>query len=255
MPARRERTHILTELFEELDFRDTRLGDLVLRRRSAPSLGGKSIYEVILDGQFLMSSLVNYSEIALVELGLAPLEGDALEVIVGGLGLGYSADTALANDRVSSLLVVECLADVIRWHREGLVPLGEKLCADERCRIVHGDFFALIDSHGAGVDSEQPGRRFDAILVDIDHSTDILIHGSHTGFYKPKGLRKLLTHLKPGGVFALWSAERPAANFVAVLDEVFASHEVHEIAFNNPLLNFDDINTVYVARAPGRERL
>jgi len=237
----------------KLDHRQTHLGELVLQRRSVPSLNGGAggvALEVLLDEQFLMSSVVNQSEIALADLGLAPLRGDALDVLVGGLGLGHTAAAALANKAVQSLTVVECLADVIRWHRDGLVPLGEELCAEERCRFIEADFFANANPDGQGFDPEHPGRRFDAILVDIDHSTDILIHGSHRDFYRPQGLRGLLTFLRPGGVFALWSFEPPEPGFIQALEAVFPTHEVHEVPFHNPIADFDDANTVYVARAP-----
>ena len=89
-------------------------------------------------------------------MALARLSGVALDVAVGGLGLGYTAQTVLADDRVQELLVVELLEPVIRWHRQGLVPVGPTLTADPRCRLVEGDFFAMSD--GLGFDPESPGR-------------------------------------------------------------------------------------------------
>ena len=71
------------------------------------------------------------------------LDGDDLEVVVGGLGLGYTAATVLDDARVGSLLVVDALAELIGWHRGGLVPVAATLTADDRCRLIHGDFFAL----------------------------------------------------------------------------------------------------------------
>ncbi|MEO7724660.1 MAG: spermidine synthase, partial [Chthoniobacterales bacterium] len=41
--------------FEELDFRETPLGELSLRRRRVLSLGGMEIFEVKLGDSFLMS--------------------------------------------------------------------------------------------------------------------------------------------------------------------------------------------------------
>jgi hypothetical protein len=63
---------------------------------------------------------------------------------------------------------------VIEWHAEGLVPLGPELTGDLRCRFVQGNFFALAASE-AGFDPAVPARRFDAVLVDIDHSPDFLL--------------------------------------------------------------------------------
>ena len=110
--------------FQELDFRKTRLGDLILRRRRLRSLDNLEIYEVKLGDEFLMSSLFHESETALARLGLAGQSGAELDVAVGGLGLGYTAREALRNPWVRSLVVVDALAEVIEWHERGLVPLG-----------------------------------------------------------------------------------------------------------------------------------
>src|SRR5436190_220214 len=129
--------------FAELDYRRTPLGDLTLRRRRIPELDGLEVFEVKLGDAFLMSSLFHEVEVALAELGLAAAAGAELDVVVGGLGLGYTALAALKNPAVRSLLVVDALDAVIDWHRRGLVPLGPLLTADPRCRFVHGDFFKL----------------------------------------------------------------------------------------------------------------
>ncbi len=81
--------------FEELDFQETPLGDISLRRRSELKLAGKIVYEVKLGDEFLMSSLFTDGEIQLAQLGLAALEGSDLDIVVGGLGLGYTAAAAL----------------------------------------------------------------------------------------------------------------------------------------------------------------
>src|SRR5438093_13761991 len=110
--------------FEELDYRQTPLGELTLRRRRVLSLGGLEVFEVKLGEAFLMSSLFHEVEVALAHLGLAPLNAPALDVVVGGLGLGYTAVAALKHQKVKSLLVVEALEPVIEWHNQGLVALG-----------------------------------------------------------------------------------------------------------------------------------
>ena len=84
-------------IFEELDFRPTPLGDLVLRRRRIPRLGELDVYEVKLGDDFLMSSLFHEAERQLAKLGLGALEQENLDVVVGGLGLGYTAVAALED--------------------------------------------------------------------------------------------------------------------------------------------------------------
>ena len=162
----------MSALFEELDYCPAPIGALSLRRRRDPRLGG--VFEIMLGQEFLMTSAFTESEIALARLGMAANRSPAADVVVGGLGLGYTAQAVLDQENAASLIVVEFLEPVIGWHREDLLPLGADLCGDDRCRFVHGDFFAM-DEGDDGFDPDAPGRRFDAILVDIDHSPDALL--------------------------------------------------------------------------------
>jgi spermidine synthase len=232
--------------FEELDYRPTPIGALSLRRRKEPSLG-VDVFEIKLGDEFLMSSLFTASEIALARLGLADLALTELDVVVGGLGLGYTAQAVLDHDRVKSLVVVEALDAVIDWHESGLLPLGPTLTNDERCRFVRGDFFALAASE-EGFDPQQPSRRFDAILVDIDHSPEFLLDPRNAAFYEPAGLNRITSHLQPGGIFGLWSNEQPDEAFAARLADVFAETRAEPVTFHNPLQNRESTQTVYVAR-------
>jgi spermidine synthase len=231
--------------FEELDFRPTAMGVLSLRRRR--HLGsGLDIYEIKLGDAFLMSSQFTVAEIELARLGLAALARADIDVVVGGLGLGYTAQAVLENSAVRSLVVVDALAEVIEWHRRGLLPLGKPLTDDPRCRFVHGDFFAMADAED-GFDSDAPGRRFDAVLVDIDHSPRNLLHPRHAALYTRQGLARLAGHLQPGGVFALWSNDPPDDEFNAALAGAFATSASHVVTFDNSQGDHDAGNTVYVA--------
>ncbi|MGL4398776.1 MAG: spermidine synthase [Luteolibacter sp.] len=241
----------MTPLFEELDYRKTPLGDLILRRRRMTMLDDLIVYEVLLGDAFLMSSLFHAVEVALADLGLAAVAGERLEVVVGGLGLGYTAVAALENPRVAELIVVEVMAPVIEWHDQGMVPLGKTLADDPRCRWVHADFFALAAAPEVGFDPALAGRKFHAVLLDIDHSPRNLLDEGNGGFYRAEGLRNLAAQLHPGGVFALWSDDAPDEDFLGRLTEVFAAAEAHVVRFPNPLLGTDSCSTVYVARCAG----
>lgn len=232
--------------FEELDYRQTPIGALSLRRRREMSLG-VDVFEIKLGEDHLMSSLFTASEIALARLGLAGLTGVELDIVVGGLGLGYTAQAVLGHGNVRSLIVVEALEAVIDWHRRGLLPIGLEVTADPRCRLMLGDFFALAGSPN-GFDPAAPARRFDAILVDIDHSPDLLLDPQNAVFYRLEGLRRLAAHLHPGGVFGLWSNELPDDTFTARLARVFAEARAEPVTFRNPLQDRDFTQTVYLAR-------
>jgi spermidine synthase len=230
--------------FEELDFRPTPIGVLSLRRRRSLT-SGLDIYEIKLGDEFLMSSQFTVAEIELARRGLAALERTDLDVVVGGLGLGYTALAALENPGVRSLIVVDALAEVIEWHQQGLLPLGKQLTGDPRCRLVNGDFFAMSDC-ADGFDSKTPGRRFDAVLVDIDHSPQNLLHPRHAALYTPSGLARLAGHLNPGGVFALWSNDPPDPAFERTLAGAFANSAAHVVNFDNASGQPDASNTIYI---------
>ncbi|MEY2500221.1 MAG: hypothetical protein QOI07_555 [Verrucomicrobiota bacterium] len=232
--------------FEELDYQKTPLGDLILRRRRMLSLGGLEVYEVKLGDAFLMSSLFHEVEEALAHFGLGDLKGDRWDVVVGGLGLGYTAAAALEHREVASLLIVDALEPVIGWHQRGLVPLGKKLTGDPRTKMVHADFFARARS-ADGFDPEQPGRQFHAVLLDIDHSPRDLLDPRNATFYQPDGLTALAKHLQPDGVFALWSDDPPDDEFLELLGAAFATARAHIVRFPNPLLESESESTVYVA--------
>ncbi len=237
--------------FEELAYRATPIGDLSLRRRTDLA-SGRDIHEVKLGDDFLMSSQYVDGEIALADLGLAAAHGGRLDVgadvVVGGLGLGYTAKAALDFAGVRSVVVVDALADVIDWHRRHLVPLGEAVADDPRCRLVHGDFFALAADPVAGFVVDEPGRRFDAILLDIDHSPRNVLHPGNSALYTPKGLTALAGHLRPGGVFALWSNDAEDEDFMAVMRGVFEDVSAHDVTIRNTPSGVTASNLVYIGR-------
>ena len=241
----------MSKLFEELDFRETPIGDLILQRRRFLQLDGVEVYEVKLGDAFLMSSLFHEVEVALSKLGLASLATPDADVVVGGLGLGYTAVAALEDPTLRSLIVVEALDAVIDWHQRGLVPLGPVLTGDERCRFVLADFFVRAADPQRGFDPANPGRKFHAVLLDIDHSPRNLLHASNAAFYERAGLQKLAEQLHPGGVFALWSDDPPDERFLADLRAVFETVQVEVVPFANPLLDRESESTVYVARLAG----
>ncbi|MCU1675354.1 MAG: spermidine synthase [Frankiales bacterium] len=230
--------------FEELAYQPTAMGDISLRRRRDP-VTGEDVYEVKLDDDYLMSSLFTVAEIELSRLALAELPGLALDVVVGGLGLGYTAHTVLAAPHVASLVVVEALGEVIGWHRDGLLPLGRELIGDPRCRLVQGDFIAA--ALAGTLDPDAPGRQFDAIVVDIDHSPRNVLHPSHASFYEPSAAHRLAAQLHPGGVFALWSDDPPDAEYEAVLAEAFPDVRAEVVRFPGASSGLESANTVYVA--------
>ncbi|WP_026124502.1 hypothetical protein [Nocardiopsis baichengensis] len=239
--------------FRVLDLIPTPMGDISLRRRHDPALGYE-VHEIKLGDEFLMSSAFTAAEEEMSRLALAEpaLPDEGVRVAVGGLGLGFTAQTALADERVAELVVVETLGPVIEWHREGLIPAGATLSADDRCSFAHGDFFAIArgDEDLAALKPPEGGP-FHAVLLDIDHSPSHVLNPAHAAFYTADGLRAFAGRMLTGeGVFALWSNDAPDEEFTSLLSQVFASARAEEVRFPNPLQGGESSNTVYVATGP-----
>ncbi len=227
--------------FEELDWRETPLGEISRRRRRDPA-ADTEVYEVKLNDEFLMSSLFTVAETELARLALAQLHRPDLRVLVGGLGLGYTAHAALADPRVAELSVVEAAEPVLDWHRRSLLPDTAGLADDPRCRLIQGDFFHLV--------RDDPTARYDAIMLDIDHTPRHVLHPSHERFYTVPGLTAMSRHLAADGVFSLWSDDPPDPDFETVLAQVFAHTAARIVDFANPITGGQSSNTVYLAGHP-----
>jgi spermidine synthase len=229
---------------EELAYHKTPLGELILRRRMEPLLQNKEVFEVKLGEEFLMSSLFTEGEKQLSYLGLAELEGK-LDVVVGGLGLGYTAAAALENEMVRSLLVIDIFQEVIDWHQTKLVPVGGILSGDKRCEMRQGDFFELARM---GFDTADNERKFDAVLLDIDHSPEHFLNEKNKSFYGAEGLNSVRKQIKEGGAFALWSNDLVDEKFTKHLESIFGTATAQNVEFANPYTNSISVNSIYVAR-------
>ena len=234
------KSEAISSFYEELDFRRTELGELMLRRRRPVSMPDTWVYEVKLDDRFLMSSLVHDSEDDLARIPLRQLEGQDWRVLVGGLGLGHTVAAVLAWPQVDRVDVVEYLPEVIDWHRQDLVPLAAALRSDGRCRVVQADCFQWI--------REATSASYDAVLIDIDDSPEHLLAPGHGSFYAEPGLADARRSLRPGGIFALWTAGPVLGYFLERMGRVFGDVEAEAVHFHNPLHDVDDINTIYVAQ-------
>ena len=237
----------MSRFFEELDYQPTAIGPISLRRRRELRLD-VDVLEILLGDEHLMSDLFTTSEVALAEYGLGAIaDNRPLSVVVGGLGMGFTADAALNDPRIESLIIVEKLAPVIGWHESGLIPLGKRLGGDPKCRFVEGDFFQMVAGKN-GFDPAEPARKFDAILLDIDHAPDFHLNYSHAKFYGKEGMENIKYNLNDNGLFSLWSNNAPDNNFVVFLKETFDNARAEKVTFYNSILEEDCTQTVYIAK-------
>ena len=226
----------------DLDFlacEPTPIGLICLRQRPVPGESGALVTEITLDNQFLMSSENTESERALSSLALAMHAGTGLRVLVGGLGLGYTAIEALRSERVAHVEVVELLAPVIDWVARGLVPLSNELNGDARLTVTEGDVYLRL--------SQPPQSQHDLILIDVDHSPDERLGPSNASFYTAEGLELAKRYLAPGGVLAVWSYAE-SSPFADALRQVFREVRVETSSFENRVVSGEETNWLFLAK-------
>lgn len=149
----------------------------------------------------LMSSRLHGSEETLARYALERVPA-ARDVLVGGLGLGFTLRAALdalaPNARVT---VAELSPELVAWNRTHVADLAQRPLDDRRVRVHTGDVFDLIRDAGA----ENSGT-FDLLLLDVDNGPAVVARHRNARLYSEEGVRTCARALKPGGVVALWSA-------------------------------------------------
>lgn len=174
------------------------------------------VVQLVVDGVFAMDTAHTATERALAERALARLRGSRLQVLVGGLGLGFTTAALLADRRVSRIVVVELHAPLVRWMREGLVPHAAGLLDDPRVEVRVADVADAVPALPAG--------SLDALLLDVDNGPGFLVHAGNTRVYSPPFLTAAARTLRRGGVLGVWSAD-PAPDLALALERVCGSCE------------------------------
>ena len=168
-------------------------GELRLMRR-----GGE--FSIMAGSIELMSSRLSGSEEALAALTCEPLQSKmGCQVLIGGLGMGFTlrkALAALASD--AAVVVAELVPEVVAWARGPLAAIHGGSLSDPRVTLFEGDVGDLI---GPAKD------RYDAILLDVDNGPEGLMRAANDDLYDDYGLAQAREALKPGGVLAVWSSD------------------------------------------------
>jgi spermidine synthase len=193
-------------------------GETALRERRRAC--GEVVHELVVNGVFAMDSAETASE-----RELARFAADARgAVLVGGLGLGYTAaavlDLAPGPARVD---VVELDPHLVGWARKGVTPLLARVTADPRTRLHVGDVAAVLTGHGPVVGP------WDAVLLDVDNGPDFLIHAGNAGLYQDATLAAAAARVAPGGTLALW-CQGPAPELLERLRRLDGSVDEHRFA-------------------------
>ena len=187
---------------EVLDRREGPHGEVVLRRH-----GG--LLQIIANGCFLMDTSDGRSERLLVDAALGALDGRRdPELLIGGLGVGFSLAHAAADPRPGRIAVVERERAIIDWHLDGpLSDFSAPALADPRTEILETDLVAYV---------HETSDTYDALCLDIDNGPGWTVTEGNDSLYSPAGLTGCAGVLRPGGVLAVWSAQ-PSPEFEETL--------------------------------------
>lgn len=188
-------------------------GELVLRERHEN--GAPVVLELRANGVFVMDTHETRSEQALAEAALQ-LVAEPRDVLVGGLGLGYTMHQVLADQRVERCSVVEIEPALVEWMRDGTIPHGPAMLADQRANPVVADIGPAL--------GEVSDASYDLVLLDVDNGPGHLVHEHNAALYEPEFLTGVRRILRPGGAVAIWSAE-VSPELEATLEEVFGNAE------------------------------
>jgi spermidine synthase len=211
-------------------------GELVLRERRED--GAPASLELRANGVFVMDTLEVSTERALATAALE-LVGEPRAVVVGGLGLGFTMHEVLADSRVVRCRVVEIEPALVDWMRDGTIPHGPALLADERVGVVVADIAVAL--------AEATPASYDLILLDVDNGPGYLVHGANAALYRTPFLATARAALCPGGVLVIWSAaEAPA--LAETMRTVFGEAEARP--YDVLLQDRDERYWLYVARVP-----
>jgi spermidine synthase len=177
-------------------------------------------------GADLMMSRMHASEEALATVPCAELPADG-RVLVGGMGMGYTARAVL--DLMSPrgrLTVSELIPEVVEWNRGPLGPLAGHPLDDPRLTVDARDVAVVLrDPASAG--------RFDAILLDVDNGPAELTQKRNVWLYSPAGLAAARKALRPGGALAVWSAGE-APGFDRELTRAGFAAKIHRVRARGP---------------------
>ena len=207
-----------TDSIAEIARAETPRGELVLRRRSSGTAA--DVLELRVNGVFVMDTLETTSEIELAAQAL-DLVDEPTSVLIGGLGLGFTLQRVLSDARVERAVVVEIEEPLIEWMRDGTVPHGPAILADERASVVNADIAMAI---------AEARSSYDLVLLDVDNGPGYLVHEANEQVYQAGFLARCRDLLSPGGVLVVWSAN-PAPDLLAAMREVFgrAEEQAHDV--------------------------
>jgi len=159
-----------------------------------------SVHMIRADGWELMNGECHASEDRLGRLAGLVARGAGPEILLGGLGLGYTLASLLETLHLAGgpprarITVAERSGAVLRWFGAHINP---RLAATlpPGVRLIESDVMVQL-----GED-----RRWDVIVLDVDNGPEALSAPGNAVLYGAHGLARCRDSLAPRGHLLLWS--------------------------------------------------
>jgi spermidine synthase len=200
--------------YAEVARAESERGEVVLRRRIEERAA--DTLELRVNGVFVMDTQETGTEVELAAAAL-DLVDNPRRVVVGGLGLGFTTQRVLADPRVEQVKVVELESALIGWMRDGTIPHGPALLADNRLHVVDADIVQAV---------AEALSTYDLVLLDVDNGPGYLVHPSNEAVYQRDFLSATRSIIDAGGALAVWSSS-PAPELAETMQQVFGNCTEH----------------------------
>ena len=187
--------------------------------------GRRTEYEIIMNGVFIMASYNRLSSEQLVNKPMERLKFQHdVHILIGGLGMGFSAKEACSFPYISHIDVVEIESIIIGWNRTYFSENNHGCLDDPRIHMIVEDFYDYV--------METPNT-YDLICMDIDNGPGLLVKETNQRVYQPSFFRGIKEIMEPHGIFSIWAYDKDE-DLVGRIKKIFPNCSVEEVVEKNP---------------------
>ena len=187
-------------------------------------IDSKKEYELIVNGVFIMASYNGLSSELLVRNSVKKLNLSDSNILIGGLGMGYSVKEACKyRKELKEIHVVEIEPQIIKWNKELLSDLNGKYLTDERVSVINDDFYQYVYSTNVN---------YNIVCMDIDNGPMMLSSENNIKVYSLDFFRQVKKILMDEALFVIWSCNEDST-LLSNLRKVFPNCWVEEVMENH----------------------
>lgn len=164
------------------------------------NIKGERELEMVIDGVFIMASYNHLSSELLIRNAMKHFQSsNSIDVLVGGLGMGFTVKEACLYPDIEHVDVVEIQPAIVKWNKEYLYNYNDRCLEDDRVNIIVDDFYDYVTS---------TNKKYDIVSMDIDNGPMMLVKANNERVYNLSFFEKVKEIMKPGGIFVIWSCNQ-----------------------------------------------